>query len=161
MAVCLLAIALLFSPAAHADNATAPIALPADNVPITITADKLIAGKANAQFEGNVVVRRGTVTLTCDKLEAEYETGSREVRTLKATGHVRIVEADRVAMGEEAAYDRAADLATLTGSPVIHQGDNSIKGEKILFRFGASTFEVVKPSADFTPPPRAESKKDE
>lgn len=94
--------------------------------PVEITADGAIRWDRPASTitaEGGTQVVQGTLTLTAPRLTATYTdgpasnggSGGIEVRTVVAEGGVRIVDGDRVAVGDTATYDVASGLMTLTG----------------------------------------------
>ena len=103
------------------------------NQPIRITSDRLSADDTARQmtFLGHVVARKGDVTIYADDLTVFYQQGSREVERVEAEGDVRVVQNNRVATGQKGIYYRQQGRIVLTGSPAIHQGENSIKGDAI------------------------------
>lgn len=96
------------------------------NQPVEITADGAIRWDRPASTitaEGGTQVVQGTLTLTAPRLTATYTegpasnggSGGIEVKTVVAEGGVRIVDGDRVAVGDTATYEISTGLMTLTG----------------------------------------------
>ncbi len=85
-------------------------------------------------FRQNVVVTATNMKLTCDELvvvanrtaDKEATIGNQEkLRSLVATGNVRILQNDREATCDKAEVLPGEDKATLTGNLVIRATDNS------------------------------------
>lgn len=85
-------------------------------------------------FRDNVVVTATNMRLTCDQLvvvanrtpDKEATIGNQEkLKSLVATGNVRIVQSDREATCDKAEVLPGEDKATLTGNLVIRATDNS------------------------------------
>jgi len=82
-------------------------------------------------FEGDVVARQGDLTLQSDRLDVALDTQTRELRTVLASGHVRIQKGDLVATAEEATYEASAGILTLKGNPKVWRGQDVVTGERI------------------------------
>jgi len=111
------------------------------NQPIQVTSKKstgknLPTGK-ELTFEGGVRVRQGQVTLTCDKLVVSFDeekTGkdgaSKQpadlqvsgLRSMTASGNVKVVQNERMAVAGKALFDNAKRTITLTENPRLWQG---------------------------------------
>ena len=117
---------------------------------IRITSDEMEAldQKGSVVFKGNVVTKRGDVTIYSDRLEVYYETtgkkgggseGSqdsskgRKLKKIIAKGHVKVVQGKRRAVARQALYDKKREVLILTGDAQVWEGANSIKGEVIRF----------------------------
>jgi len=59
--------------------------------------------------------------------------GGEKISHIVARGQVRFVQEDRVATGEEATYYKDRDEVVLVGNPQLWRGENSLKGERIIF----------------------------
>ncbi len=59
--------------------------------------------------------------------------GGEKIDHIVATGQVRFVQEDKVATGQEAIYYKNRDEVVLLGNPQLWRGENSLKGEKIVF----------------------------
>lgn len=82
-------------------------------------------------FDGEVVAHQGPMTLHADRVEVRVDPKSQEIRTVHATGNVRLLKEDLVAVGEAADYEAAAGVAVLTGNPKVWRGKDVVAGEKI------------------------------
>ncbi len=110
--------------------------------PIEIEADNLevLDAERVAIFRGNVEVVQGTATLTTRELRVHYEssddgsigpTSNQGLRLLEALGDVEIRSEDQYASGDEAQFDFIAEIITLTGSVLLQQGDNLVRGQRL------------------------------
>ena len=110
--------------------------------PIEIEADNLevLDAERVAIFRGNVEVVQGTATLTTRELRVHYEssddgsigpTSNQGLRLLEALGDVEIRSEDQYASGNEAQFDFIAEVITLTGSVLLQQGDNLVRGQRL------------------------------
>lgn len=123
---------------------------------INISAEKgsgrTVPGGWETVFGGNVRVQQGDVILTCERLTVEYEDKKRrnngrqaskkdpignvpaetDIKTITASGNVRIVQGDRTAFAGKAVYDNAARTITLTEDPRLWQGGNTVKTQTII-----------------------------
>jgi lipopolysaccharide export system protein LptA len=123
--------------------------------PIDITSTKFTArnipnGK-EATFEGNVKVNQGDVTLSCDQLVLVYDekVGARtgegrlkklakklenvsQIKSITASGNVKIVQNERMAVAGKALYDNAKRTITLTEGPRLWQGADVMVANTII-----------------------------
>jgi lipopolysaccharide export system protein LptA len=84
-----------------------------------------------ARFSGAVVVRRGGVELRCDTLDVRYADAERVDRVV-ASGDVRVTQSDRTARAAAAELVGATGEITLTGSPRLTEGPNTLVGRRIV-----------------------------
>lgn len=56
-----------------------------------------------------------------------------KIQRIVATGKVRFVQEDKVATAREATYYREREEVVLVGNPQMWQGENTVKGDRILF----------------------------
>ena len=120
--------------------------------PIAISADRLETDDAAGvvHFIGAVVARQGSLTLTCDRMKVFYTApasggeeagssplagGSREIDRVEGFGQVRMVDGDRLAVGDHALYlaRQAPRRLILTGDARVWQGRDSLTGHKIVY----------------------------
>lgn len=123
--------------------------------PIDITSTKFAArntpnGK-EATFQGNVKVNQGDVTLSCDQLVLVYDekagvsTGDgrakklakklenvSQIKSITASGNVKIVQNERMAVAGKALYDNAKRTITLTEGPRLWQGTDVMVANTII-----------------------------
>jgi lipopolysaccharide export system protein LptA len=103
-------------------------------------------------FEGNVTVKRGDETLTCDRLvmvyyekkEANAGKGRAKrlakdldylgnIKSFTASGNVKIIQNERMAVADEALYDNVKRTIRLKGGrPVLREGPDVLIGDPIF-----------------------------
>lgn len=103
--------------------------------PIYITSDWLeVDQKKNTiTYKGRVVTVQSDMTLRSEALTAFYDEGMKQMQQLVAEGKVNATQGARVATGEKAVFDDKAKTVTLTGNPVMRQGNNQVSGTKIVY----------------------------
>ncbi len=111
-------------------------ALSAPRGPIEVTAQKMDADQSRGKvlFQGDVVAKRGTMTVYSDRLTLVFVEVNKErkIERLIAEGAVRVVDGDRVATSDRLEYLQAEEKMTLTGHATIHQGGNQVAGDEIV-----------------------------
>lgn len=129
------------------------------DLPLRITSDRLEAEqeKRLVIFTGTVKAQRGDSVLYCDQLFVYYKPGASEkpgageagedkppdvlggmgggekIDRIEAKGKVRFVQEDKVATAEVGIYYQDTGEIHLTGNPQVWQGENNLKGDKIIF----------------------------
>lgn len=103
--------------------------------PIYITSDWLeVDQKKNTiTYRGRVVTVQSDMTLRSEALTAFYDEGMKQMQQLVAEGKVNATQGARVATGEKAVFDDKAKTVTLTGNPVMRQGNSQVSGTKIVY----------------------------
>jgi lipopolysaccharide export system protein LptA len=66
-----------------------------------------------------------------------------QVDHMIADGHVFFVSPDQTARGEHAVYDMTPDTITMTGDVVVVQGDNVIKGDKLIIQVKSGHADII------------------
>jgi len=119
------------------------------SLPLHIEAERLEAdhGDEVIRFEGKVVATQDDAVLKCDVLLVYYHSAAQgpaddqaaalapaggEVKRLIALGRVELAQGERRATCERAEYDHHERTITLSGSPVVAQGADSLRGDRIL-----------------------------
>jgi len=127
--------------------------------PIVINSNTLEADdkKGTVIFTGDVEAKRDDFTIYCQKMVIHYEkspekSDSREAATkidrIVATGDVKIIRTEGgVATGQKAVYYQQDEKLTLTGKPMVKQGDNTVEGDRITL-FLKEDRSVVESSKD-------------
>jgi lipopolysaccharide export system protein LptA len=129
--------------------------------PIKIAATQLeVRDKEKiATFSGDVHVVQGDTDLRCKVLVIYYEddpgnagapaaqagAGSgQQIRRMEARNNVIVTQKDQTATGDNGDYDMRADTVTLTGNVVVTQGQNVLRGQKLVVNTttGASRMET-------------------
>jgi lipopolysaccharide export system protein LptA len=91
------------------------------------------------------VATQGARTIRADRLTFYYKdnrkTAGRSTAEIEATGdlerveakgHVTITEDERVVTGEEAMFEQDVQKITMTGSAVLREGANIVRGDRIV-----------------------------
>ncbi|MCE9614186.1 MAG: hypothetical protein K8T26_07910 [Lentisphaerae bacterium] len=85
-----------------------------------------------AVFEGNVVVVDPQVKMEADRLNVIFE-GSNEVKSVAASGHVRLWHEDKTATCDRAIYVSRSGEVILRGDATLRRGDDRVMGDEITF----------------------------
>ncbi len=108
---------------------------------IRITSDKMEAfdTKGTVVFSGNVVAKKGDLTIYADKLEVFYgekktadNKKKRNLKKIVVTGHLKIIQGRRKATAKEAIYYKPQEKIVLVRNAQVWDGQNTIKGDKIV-----------------------------
>jgi len=100
---------------------------------------ELMEDKKMIIFSGDVVAKKGDITLYCSRLEVFYNenptTKKREIDYMVAKGNVKIVQGEKIAKGDIGKYYQKEDMIILEGNPVTitEKGENQITGNKVTF----------------------------
>lgn len=110
---------------------------------IIIDADALVleSQKSTATWTGHVKAVREATVLTAPLLVATYDAQG-SITHLAASGTVEVTEGDRWATGKNADYDVTKGILVVTGQPRARQGNNRMKGTKVIFFPGTDFIEV-------------------
>ena len=126
--------------------------------PIDIGADDLVADN-NARtltWTGNVEALQGTNRLRADRVivfqgrgperaaGAAPDSAMGDIEKLEAHGNVYFVSPTQVVRGDQAVYTRASDTLVVTGEVVLTQGENVLKGSRLVVHVGAGRAEMDK-----------------
>ena len=114
--------------------------------PIEIAADALEVqqDKRTATFNGNVNATQGTMVMRADRLVVTYTQGgdANAISKLDAVGKVFLSTPAETAQGNNATYDVPAGIITLTGSVVLTQGQNVLRGERAVLNLATGNSRV-------------------
>ncbi len=111
------------------------------SLPIEINADALEVRQQDnlAVFSGNVDAVQGTIRFQADQLQVHYRPRSEgddgiggAIARLDAFGQVRITSPNETAEGQTGVYDVDNRLVTLNGDVVLTQGDNVLRGQRLV-----------------------------
>lgn len=141
----LMAASLLFAGQAVAQdlNSDQPIAVEADSM-------EVLQEQQIATFIGNVVVIQGTMRLQTDKLVIAYDntnqasssTDQGSIRKIDAYGNVVVVSPTETAKGDKGVYDVAGQFITLTGNVILTQGENIIRGNRLVMNLATGKSQI-------------------
>ncbi len=114
-------------------------------MPVKITSDQFVVDDTQheATFTGNVVITRATLTLWAAKVLVEYGAdGPQSIRTLTATGGVRLKTPTQTATGDTAVYDPKTQILRLSGHVLVSSGTGSIGSADLVIdlKSNLSTF---------------------
>jgi len=62
-----------------------------------------------------------------------YDPEMKQIKQIIAEGKVNAVQGNRMATGTRAVFDDQAKTVTLTGNPVMRQGNSQITGSRIIY----------------------------
>lgn len=150
-----LALAALAGPAQPVAPPAKAAARPMPEGPVEIHSDalKVLQKKRTAVFSGNVRAVQGELRIRCQKLTVRYAAegakagSSGDIEQMVFTGDVHIRQAERRGHCERADYQRPAGRIVCTGNPWVVDGDNRIKGDRIVYLLEADEVEVTRPRA--------------
>ncbi|MGH7795456.1 MAG: lipopolysaccharide transport periplasmic protein LptA [Candidatus Binatia bacterium] len=103
--------------------------------PIYITADwmEVDQKKNTITYKGRVVTIQNDMTMRSVTLTAYYDPEMKQMKRIVAEGKVNATQGNRVATGDKAVFDDQAKTVTLTGSPVMRQGNSQVSGVKVVY----------------------------
>jgi len=103
--------------------------------PVYITADwmELDQKKNTITYKGRVVAVQADMTMRSETLTAFYDPGMKQMKQIVAEGRVHATQGNRIATGEKAIFDDKNKTVTLTGNPVMRQGNSQITGTRIVY----------------------------
>jgi lipopolysaccharide export system protein LptA len=125
------------------------------DAPVDIKSDRLTIHQKEqrAVFEGNVKTVQGELKINCEKLTVIYA-GEKDksakaggIKQMVFTGSVSITQKNRSGHCEKAVYDRVAGRIVCTGKPWVVEGENRIRGDKIVYLLEEDQVRVTRPQA--------------
>lgn len=123
---------LILGVLALAANASAQEAFATNRTVVTSDRLEFDYRQSYAIFEGNVLVEDSRIRIRCEKLTVIFEQGN-NMRSVTATGNVRIWQGDRKATCRRAVFRSAANEVTLTGDATVTRGNDFLAGNIITF----------------------------
>jgi lipopolysaccharide export system protein LptA len=73
------------------------------------------------------------MTMRSEVLIAYYDPEMKQMKQIVAQGKVNATQGTRVATGEKAVFDDKSKTVTLTGNPVMRQGNSQVSGIKVIY----------------------------
>ncbi len=103
--------------------------------PIYITSDwmEVDQKKNTITYKGRVVTVQADMTMRSETLTAYYDPEMKQMKQIVAEGKVNAIQGNRVATGDKVVFDEKAKTVTLTGNPVMRQGNNQVSGTKVIY----------------------------
>ncbi len=117
--------------------------------PTVITSDGPLNAdfeKKIALFEDNVFVKDPQGTINADKMKVFFAKETNQIEKMECFGNVKIKQEDRRSESQKAVYYALEGKIVLTGDPVIHQGNDDYRAEKITI-FAQENRVIFEPSA--------------
>jgi lipopolysaccharide transport protein LptA len=103
---------------------------PIDIASTKSTARNTAAGK-EVTFDGNVRVTQGDTNSVAKRLPKDLQTIS-GIKSITATGNVKIAQEERMAVAGKALFDNAKRTITLTEGPKLWQGPDMLMAHTII-----------------------------
>lgn len=111
--------------------------------PLNIDAGKLdfFDKEQKLVYSGSVIVTNGPSTLKASKITILLEgkggdaaaTSNDRVKHIDADGPVTLVSVGKIGVGDHGSYDKAENKVYLTGNVTLTQGDNIVKGDRLIY----------------------------
>jgi lipopolysaccharide export system protein LptA len=89
--------------------------------------------KNTITYKGRVVTIQSEMTMRSETLTAVFDPEMKQMKQIIAEGKVNAVQGNRMATGDKAIFDDKAKTVTLTGSPVMRQGNSQVTGSRIIY----------------------------
>ncbi len=109
--------------------------LTSSRAPIDITCDTLEGNQKQNKvtFSGNVVAKQEDTTLYANMLVIYYYPDNKKLKEMVATGSVKVVQFNRRATSQKAAFYQEGNKIIFEGDVVVHDGENVVRGERITY----------------------------
>jgi lipopolysaccharide export system protein LptA len=111
--------------------------------PLNIDAGKLdyFDQEQKLVYSGSVIVTNGPSTLKASRITIFLEgkgaagaaTSNDRVKHIEADGPVTMVSKDQIGTGDHGSYDKAENKVYLTGNVTLTQGENVVKGDRLVY----------------------------
>ncbi len=113
--------------------------------PLNIDAGKLdyFDKEQKLVYSGSVIVTNGPSTLKASRItifldgkgggDASGATSNDRVKHIDAEGPVTMVSKDQIGTGDRGSYDKAENKVYLTGNVTLTQGENVVKGDRLVY----------------------------
>jgi len=112
--------------------AVSAVAAPEGSTVITSKTLQFDYGRFIAVFEGDVVVEDPQIRMEADRMNIVFE-GSNTIKSVTASGNVRIWQDDKIATCQRALYVAKSGEIILRGDATLKRGEDSVAGEEITF----------------------------
>ncbi len=103
--------------------------------PLHVTSQKLTVfdKKGLYEFIGNVVAKKGDVTLKADKVDVFRNNKTGDIEKIVCTGNVVITKQNKKAVADKAIYEDKQQKITLIGNASVTSDKNKIKSDMIIY----------------------------
>lgn len=123
-------------------EAKTPVEIQSDNL-------ELLSEVGKVYFRGHVHAQQGTFELTGDAITATYHPQTRAMQQLEAVGNVQFRDGDRSGKADRALYAVDVSELTMTGRPVVRDGDNTLAGSVIHYSTRTGRLKVQQARTSF------------
>jgi len=127
------------------------------SAPISIKSNALEAAEINGNrrlvFSGDVNVVQNDITMTSNRLTADYAKGASEPSRLVAQGSVRVVQGTQEARCDSGTFQREEELLICCGNAELRDGASRVRGKCIEFDLGKQTVRVEDATVNIIPQP--------
>ena len=116
---------------------------------MTVDADRfeLVQGKQQADFFGNVVIKRGDMMIKAEKVRVWYQedekTGKKVLKQAEAMGKVDIVTDDSKGKSDYALFTTASSILVMKGNAYMTSKQGTVEGEHITYNTDTQDTKVV------------------
>lgn len=131
------------------------LAMPAMAQSLIVEADQQIEWRRDTNqyvAHGNAVIVSDEITIKANTITADYDPGqvqnatpsNNRITTITAQGKAHITHKDaqgnpQTATGDEAIYDAENKTITINGNVELHEGKNTLKGDKAVIQLNGGT----------------------
>ncbi|HYL59425.1 MAG TPA: LptA/OstA family protein [Candidatus Acidoferrales bacterium] len=106
-------------------NSKSPIDIKSDSMSLEYQQHSVL-------WTGHVHANQANAQLTSDNLRVNYlDKDFKNMKDMVADGNVRVSQGTRWATGDHGVFDQIKRTVVLTGSPVVHDGNDQITGRRI------------------------------
>lgn len=99
---------------------------------------------------GNIVARRDTLLVCCDKFEANAD-DKWDWQQFVCVDRVRALRGDELMWSDRAHFNLETGALTLTGRPRLRRGPNLLRGDRIVIDTKSDRAQVIKPRGVLDP----------
>ena len=128
-----------------------------NSAPISIKSNSLEAAEVNGNrrlvFSGEVNVVQDDITITSERLTADYARGASEPSRLVTQGSVRVFQGNQVASCDNGTFKRTEELLICCGHAELRDGASRVRGKCIEFDLGNQTVRVEDAIVNIIPEP--------
>jgi lipopolysaccharide export system protein LptA len=112
-----------------------PFGLATSRAPINIESDTMEANQKQnfVIFKGNVLAKQEDITLYANMVTIYYDSDTKGIKTVVATGNVKIVQLNRRATGQKITFNQDENKVVMEGEVVLREGENVIRGERVIY----------------------------
>jgi len=115
------------------------------SLPVEVTADSLDVNQdtGEAVFLGNVLISQGEMTLSAPRVLVVYNSETRSMARLEATGGVTLVNGPDAAEANRADYTIESGVIVMTGDVLLTQGPSALTSDKMTVNLETGSAQMV------------------